>query len=79
MVFNLIDILPALPELLLAALALVLVLVAAFGGEGQGILGGSPASRLAVFCWHWRLSGLVRQMTKRRLEVCTGQTALLII
>ena len=35
MVFNLIDILPALPELLLAALALVLVLVAAFGGEGQ--------------------------------------------
>ena len=34
MVFNLIDILPALPELLLAALALVLVLVAAFGGEG---------------------------------------------
>ena len=34
MVFNLIDILPALPELLLAALALVMVLVAAFGGEG---------------------------------------------
>ena len=34
MEFNLIDILPALPELLLAALALVLVLVAAFGGEG---------------------------------------------
>ena len=34
MVFNLIDILPALPELLLASLALVLVLVAAFGGEG---------------------------------------------
>ena len=33
MVFNLIDILPALPELLLAALALVLGLVAAFGGE----------------------------------------------
>ena len=34
MEFNLNDILPALPELLLAALALVLVLVAAFGGEG---------------------------------------------
>ena len=34
MVFNIFDILPALPELLLAAFALVLVLVAAFGGEG---------------------------------------------
>ena len=79
MVFNLIDILPALPELLLAALALVLVLVAAFGGEGARILGGSPAFRLVVFCWHWHLSGLVRQMTKRPLEVCIGQTALLII
>ena len=32
--FNLIDILPALPEMLLAALALVMVLFAAFGGEG---------------------------------------------
>ena len=32
--FNLIDILPALPELLLVAFALVMVLVAAFGGEG---------------------------------------------
>ena len=34
MVFNLTDILPALPEILLAAFALVLVLVTAFGGEG---------------------------------------------
>ena len=34
MVFHLNDILPALPEMLLAALALVLVLFAAFGGEG---------------------------------------------
>ncbi|MDC1383067.1 NADH-quinone oxidoreductase subunit NuoN [Candidatus Puniceispirillum sp.] len=34
MVFNLNDILPALPEILLAAFALVLVLVTAFGGEG---------------------------------------------
>jgi NADH-quinone oxidoreductase subunit N len=34
MVFDLTDILPALPEMLLATLALVLVLVAAYGGEG---------------------------------------------
>ena len=34
MMFDLVDILPALPEILLAGLALVLVLVAAFGGEG---------------------------------------------
>ena len=34
MAFDLIDILPALPEMLLAVFALVLVLVAAFGGEG---------------------------------------------
>ena len=34
MVFDLTDILPALPEMFLAALALVLVLVTAFGGEG---------------------------------------------
>ena len=34
MMFDLVDILPALPEMLLAGLALVLVLVAAFGGEG---------------------------------------------
>ena len=32
--FDLVDILPALPEMVLAALALVLVLVAAYGGEG---------------------------------------------
>jgi len=32
--FNLVDILPALPEILLSGLALVLVLVAAYGGEG---------------------------------------------
>ena len=34
MMFNLVDILPALPEILLSGLALVLVLVAAYGGEG---------------------------------------------
>ncbi len=34
MVFQLTDILPALPEMLMAALALFLVLFAAFGGEG---------------------------------------------
>ena len=34
MVFHLADILPALPEMMLASLALVLVLVAAYGGEG---------------------------------------------
>ena len=34
MVFDLTDILPALPEMILATLALVLVLVAAYGGEG---------------------------------------------
>jgi NADH-quinone oxidoreductase subunit N len=34
MVFDLTDILPALPEMLLVTLALVLVLVAAYGGEG---------------------------------------------
>ena len=32
--FDLVDILPALPEMILAGLALLLVLVAAFGGEG---------------------------------------------
>ena len=34
MIFDLADILPALPEMILATLALVLVLVAAYGGEG---------------------------------------------
>ena len=36
MAFQMTDIIPALPEIFLAGLALVLVLVAAFGGEGAG-------------------------------------------
>ena len=32
--FSMADILPALPEIFLSGMALVLVLVAAFGGEG---------------------------------------------
>ena len=34
MIFDRADILPALPEMILATLALVLVLVAAYGGDG---------------------------------------------
>ena len=36
--FDLTDILPALPEMILAGLALLLVLVAAFGGDGSKML-----------------------------------------
>ena len=36
MAFQMTDIIPALPEIFLSGLALVLVLVAAFGGEGAG-------------------------------------------
>ena len=39
--FNLVDILPALPEILLSGLALVLVLVAAYGGRAQIMRGVS--------------------------------------
>ena len=35
MAFDMMDILPALPEIFLSGLALILVLIAAFGGEGQ--------------------------------------------
>ena len=47
MVFNLADILPALPEMLLAALALFLVIVAAFGGEGPTNAG--RVTRISLF------------------------------
>jgi len=47
MVFNLTDILPALPEMLLAALALFLVIVAAFGGEGPTNAG--RVTRISLF------------------------------
>ena len=50
MVFELADVLPALPEMILATFALILVLVAAFGGEGV-----SNARRVA----HLTLAGIV--------------------
>ena len=50
MVFDLADVLPALPEIILSAVALVLVLVAAFGGDGT-----ANARRVA----HLTLVGIV--------------------
>ena len=41
--FELADILPALPEIILSAVALVLVLVAAYGGGGAANSTFSPA------------------------------------
>ena len=71
MVFDLTDILPALPEMLLASLALALVLVAAFGGEGAK--NSQRVTRIS-------LGGiLVRQMMKQPLVACTGQIVLPII
>jgi hypothetical protein len=67
MAFQMTDIIPALPEIFLAGLALVLVLVAAFGGEGAG--NARRVTRLSLVgiamhcsCWcramrchHWPL------------------------
>ena len=79
MVFNLIDILPALPELFLATVALGLVLVAAFGGEGERntrrVTRISLSGILLALALIW--FGVASDETA--LEVCIGQTALLII
>ena len=50
MAFELADILPALPEIILSAVALLLVLVAAYGGDGA-----ANARRVA----HLTLAGIV--------------------
>ena len=50
MVFVITDILPAIPEMLLASLALILVLVAAFGGEGAKEFPARYSHLLSAFC-----------------------------
>ena len=51
MIFDLADILPALPEMVLATLALALVLVAAYGGALLGTVSRWPGRNMKKMNW----------------------------